>query len=93
MHRRVHIWVRGRVQGVFFRATACQQAQTLGLVGWVRNLRDGRVEIVAEGDEAAVAAFLTWCEQGPPRARVDGVDVRNETPTGDLATFEQRWDE
>lgn len=93
MHRRVHIWVRGRVQGVFFRATACQQARTLELAGWVRNLRDGRVEIVAEGEEAAVAAFLAWCKQGPPRARVDGLEVRNEAPTGDLATFEQRWDE
>lgn len=90
MRRRVHIWVSGRVQGVFYRASASQQARALGLLGWVRNLADGRVEILAEGEELAVQAFLRWCEQGPPRARVEGVEVRDEPAVAGLSDFEQR---
>lgn len=91
-HRRVHVWVSGRVQGVFFRAATRDQARALGISGWVRNLPDGGVEIVAEGDGRNVEAFLDWCRQGPPRARVDSVAVREESPAGEFESFEVRRD-
>jgi len=79
---RLHAWVSGRVQGVFFRDFTRQQAADHGLAGWVRNLEDGRVEAVFEGDRAAVASVLERLRQGPPRARVDGIDQREEEPEG-----------
>jgi acylphosphatase len=93
MRRRVHLWVSGRVQGVFYRASACERARALGLSGWVRNLADGRVEIVAEGEGEAIAAFVAWCGQGPARARVDDVEAREEPPAGVASGFEQRRDD
>jgi acylphosphatase len=68
--------VRGRVQGVFFRASARETALSLGIAGWVRNLPDGSVEIYAEGDEPLVREMIEWCRRGPPLAAVAGVDVR-----------------
>lgn len=88
MSRRVHVRVSGRVQGVFFRAKTREQAVSLGLTGWVRNLRDGRVEILAEGSPERVARFLDWCRSGPPRARVEDCRVIEETPLGDFVEFE-----
>lgn len=88
MNERVHVWVSGRVQGVFFRARARERAVQLGLAGWVRNLRDGRVEILAEGGAAEIARFLDWCRAGPPMARVDECRVVEETPLGDSGEFE-----
>jgi acylphosphatase len=90
MTRRVHIYVSGRVQGVFFRAATRDRAETLGLTGWVRNLPDGRVEILAEGPAERIADFLAWCEMGPPRARVEDLRVSDEPPRGDSAGFEVR---
>lgn len=81
--RRVHVWVTGRVQGVFFRQSARRQAETLGLTGWVRNLGDGRVEATAEGPAEAIAAWLDWCRQGPPAARVDELRIEDEAPAGE----------
>lgn len=66
--------VTGRVQGVYFRESTREQAQRLGLVGWVCNLADGRVEGVAHGSEAALEALHRWLLLGPPAARVDAVD-------------------
>jgi acylphosphatase len=79
--------VRGRVQGVGYRASAAHEARRLGLRGWVRNLPDGTVETAARGDAAAVDAFVAWLRQGPRGARVTGVDVE-EIPENisDLAT-------
>lgn len=88
--KRLHIWVSGRVQGVFYRATAVQVAQSLGLSGWVRNLPDGRVEIVAEGDESALQEFRRWCGQGPAAARVDQMEVKEESASGELTGFSVR---
>ena len=88
--RRVHIVVRGRVQGVFFRASTLERAQELGLRGWVRNRPDGAVEIVAEGDEAAVASLVDWCHHGPPSARVESVDVRPDSSNEVLQGFRLR---
>jgi acylphosphatase len=82
--RRVHVFVAGRVQGVFFRASCAEEARTLGVAGWVRNASDGRVEAVFEGPEAAVEAMVDWCRKGPGHARVDAVDVEWEAPAGDV---------
>ena len=81
--RRVHVVVRGRVQGVFFRASCAERARALGLAGWVRNTVDGRVEAVFEGDADAVAAMLAWCAHGPPHAVVEQVEVEDAVPTGE----------
>lgn len=73
--RSVHLSIKGKVQGVFYRASAKEKANILGIVGWVRNCADGTVECVAAGAEEAVAAFITWCETGPRGAMVTGVSV------------------
>lgn len=67
--------VGGRVQGVYYRAATAEQAQRLGIDGWVKNLADGRVEVLAAGSPEAVAALVRWLWQGPPAARVDSVQV------------------
>ncbi len=72
---RVHVFVSGRVQGVFFRQSNQQQAGSLGVKGWVRNLPDGRVEAVFEGEEAAVRALVGFCRKGPTGAQVIDVSV------------------
>lgn len=71
MEKCIHILVSGRVQGVYFRASARELATELGLCGTVRNRRDGRVEIVARGPESSLERFLEWCWHGPEYARVD----------------------
>ncbi|AAU93141.1 MULTISPECIES: acylphosphatase [Methylococcus] len=85
--KRVHVLVAGRVQGVWYRASAARKASELGLTGWVRNLPDGRVELVAEGDAESVDALLAWCRRGPPLARVTGLDVREMAVTGEFTEF------
>jgi acylphosphatase len=85
---RLHAWIRGRVQGVWFRGSTREEALRLGLVGWVRNLPDGRVELVAEGDEAAIATLRAWCHRGPPMSRVDDVETVTEAPCGTFEGFQ-----
>ena len=80
VRRRVRIW--GSVQGVFFRATCAREASRGGLAGWVRNLPDGGVEAVFEGEAPAVEAMAAWCRRGPDGARVDGVESTDEPPEG-----------
>lgn len=87
---RVHVRVHGRVQGVYYRASAQEEAQRLGLVGWVRNRADGTVEAVAEGEDTAVESFLAWCRRGPERARVDDVEVERLAPIGTEREFAVR---
>ncbi|GIX34067.1 MAG: acylphosphatase [Lysobacterales bacterium] len=72
--------VRGRVQGVFFRAATVEQARALGLEGYARNLPDGTVEVEAEGTETALESLLRWLWRGPPLARVEAVE---EVPCGE----------
>ncbi len=84
---RAHVWISGRVQGVFFRAHTKEVAEKLGLTGWVRNLPDGRVEAVFEGEEEAVKEAIEWCKRGPPLAKVERVEVRYEEPTGEFKDF------
>ena len=85
--RRIHLHIRGLVQGVSYRATARAEAQRLGLSGWVRNLPSGDVEAVAEGDAAAVERFVAWCRRGPEEAVVEGVEAKDEAPTGERGGF------
>jgi len=80
---RVRVRVRGRVQGVFFRAEARARAESLGLAGWVRNLPDGRVEAVFEGEDDRVESMVEWCRRGPAGAGVEAVDVEREEPVGE----------
>ncbi|MCD6147602.1 MAG: acylphosphatase [Thermoplasmata archaeon] len=81
--KRAHVFVSGRVQGVWFRASTRDKAEELSLNGWVRNLPDGRVEAVFEGDDRAVEEMVEWCRHGPPMARVDTVDIEYEKPQGE----------
>lgn len=67
-------FVAGKVQGVWFRASTREQARTLGLRGYARNLGDGRVEVLAVGEEAAIASLADWLRHGPPNARVDALE-------------------
>ena len=81
--RRVRVVVSGRVQGVFYRAECASRARAQGLAGYVRNLPDGRVETAFEGEPDAVERMIAWCREGPPLARVETVEVRDEPPAGD----------
>ncbi len=87
LRSRRHVWVEGRVQGVWFRGSTQSQARQRGVAGWARNLPDGRVEAVFEGSAEAVAALVGFCRRGPPGARVDRLEEIEEPPEG-LAGFE-----
>ena len=86
-HVRVRVKITGRVQGVYFRASAVAEAQRLGVTGWVANAVDGSVEAVAEGTRARIEELLAWCRQGPPGAKVMNVEVRWEMATGEFTSF------
>jgi acylphosphatase len=85
---RVHVFISGRVQGVFFRQSTQRQAQNLGVKGWVRNMPDGRVEVVFEGEASAVQKLVDYCRQGPPVSKVDDLEVRKEDYAGEFSVFE-----
>ncbi len=85
--KRIQIVVRGRVQGVYFSATAQREANQLGLSGWVKKRRDGTVEMVVEGEEDRVKDFLAWAQSGPSTARVDEVETRWRSYTGEFTEF------
>ena len=87
VHSRVHVRIAGRVQGVYYRASALQQAQKLGLTGWVMNCPDGSVVAVAEGATAGLEEFIAWCRQGPSGARVSRIDVRWDIPGDNFTGF------
>ena len=78
----VHAFVSGRVQGVWYRQSAAEQARARHVAGWARNLPDGRVELWAEGRRDDVDAFLAWCHEGPRNARVTGLEIDDVAPTG-----------
>jgi len=82
---RRRLTISGRVQGVFFRDTCCNEAQRLRVSGWVTNLADGRVEAVFEGEPAAVESLVGWAHHGPRSAEVQRVDIFEEEPTGEVA--------
>ncbi len=85
--KQIHMRVTGRVQGVFYRASAQREAKRLGLTGWGRNRKDLSVEIVAEGEEAGIKDFIAWAQHGPGAARVERVDVRWRSYVGDFFDF------
>ncbi len=88
--RRVRVWISGRVQGVFFRAHVQDEAGRLGLGGWVRNLRDGRVEAAFEGPTEKVDKMLAWCHRGSPLSYVEQVETQEEDVLGISNDFEIR---
>ena len=73
---RAHIIITGLVQGVYYRVTTKQKADSLGLSGWVKILPDGNVEVIVEGNKEEIEQLIDWCRQGPPGAKVDGVEVK-----------------
>jgi acylphosphatase len=89
---RLHLRIRGRVQGVFFRVSAVEQALDLHLTGWIRNRNDGSIELVAEGDAASLATLRSWCAHGPPGADVRHVEEIEEPPTGKFVDFTVKSD-
>ncbi|MEA3254703.1 MAG: acylphosphatase [Candidatus Altiarchaeota archaeon] len=88
---RAHAYISGRVQGVFFRANTQDKAVALGLTGWVRNMVDGRVEAVFEGEKERVDEMLKWCHVGPRFSEVDEVEVEFEKPSGEFTGFMVRY--
>ena len=84
---RANLVIKGRVQGVGFRANARRKASGLGLKGWVKNLQDGNVELVVEGEEQLVDRLIEWCHHGPSGAYVSDVKIEKTEPTGEFWGF------
>jgi acylphosphatase len=91
MRKRVHLIVVGRVQGVCFRDSARNEARSLGVSGWARNLPTGDVEILAEGREDRLNDLINWCRNGPPMAKVIDLSIRWEDSQEEFDTFEVSW--
>jgi acylphosphatase len=91
MKARAHVFVSGRVQGVFFRSETRHNADRRDVKGWVRNAPDGRVEAIFEGEKEEVEALIEFCKQGPSRARVTNVDVKWEDFKGEFDRFKIRY--
>ena len=91
VQKRIHIFVTGRVQGVFFRQSARVMAIKNNVNGWVSNLDDGRVEIVAEGQESNIDALADWCKTGPANSRVDEFELSEENSTDEFENFKVRY--
>jgi acylphosphatase len=89
--KQVHLFVSGRVQGVFFRASTRDTARGLGLTGWVRNLSDGRVEGLFEGDEEALRRLLGWCRNGPDGAAPERLETEWKDYSGKFRDFRIRY--
>ena len=87
MQARAHVYVSGRVQGVFFRSSVADLAESLGLTGWVRNLHDGRVETLLEGEKERIEQVIQFCHRGPSGAHVIGLELKWEQPRGEFSTF------
>lgn len=85
--KRWNLLISGLVQGVYYRASATTRATELGLTGYARNLPDGRVEIMAEGTQDQLEQLKAWCDDGPPAARVDSVEVTETPATGEFHEF------
>ena len=86
--KRVHIFVKGRVQGVYFRQGMKDIAEKKNVTGWVRNLQDKRVEAILEGKDTDVNSVIEWSKMGPPNAIVDDVEIINEDYKGEFSKFE-----
>ncbi len=88
---RMRLFISGTVQGVSYRASTQEQARKRGIVGWVRNLQDGRVEALVQGTRDLVEELIRWCHTGPPAAKVEKVAVTSEEVGDDLKGFEVRY--
>lgn len=88
---RVHVFISGEVQGVNFRYYTCEFAKKLGLKGWVRNLFDGRVEVIAEGEKNRIDELIQFLRKGPSLARVDKIEVKEEKYKGEFENFSIRY--
>ena len=89
--KRVHVYISGRVQGVFFRAETQRTAKGFNLTGWVRNIADGRVEALFEGEDTNVDNMIKWCHIGPPAARVDEVLIEEEACSSEFRDFSIKY--
>jgi len=86
--QRVHLFVKGKVQGVFFSQALKVMAKKKNVFGCVKNLKDGRVEAILEGEDVNVSSLVEWCHAGPANARVEDVEIRNEKYKGEFSKFE-----
>jgi acylphosphatase len=86
-----HILIKGKVQGVFFRKNTKQVATDLNINGWVKNTDDGDVEILAQATEHAIEEFIHWCKQGPPKADVKGVEIKDINVDDDVKSFSIKY--
>ncbi len=84
----MHLFVKGKVQGVFFRQALKVMAKKKNVFGCVKNLKDGRVEAILEGEDVNVSSLVEWCHAGPANARVEDVEIRNEKYKGEFSKFE-----
>ena len=91
IQKRIHIFVTGRVQGVFFRQSTKVMAIKNNVKGWVRNLDDGRVEIIGEGEIQDIENLIQWCKTGPANSRVDEFELSEENVTDEFENFEVRY--
>jgi len=89
--KRARVRIYGKVQGVWFRAHTKEMAEKLSIKGWVRNMPDGSVEAVFEGDDKSLEKMIEWCHHGPPLARVTKVEIKYEEPKGEKE-FRIRYD-
>ena len=89
--KRVHVYISGRVQGVFFRAETQRTAKSFNLTGWVINMADGRVEAIFEGEDTNIDKMIAWCHIGPPAARVEEVLTEEEPYTGEFRDFNIKY--
>jgi acylphosphatase len=85
---RIHLIIEGRVQGVWFRDSTRREAVALGITGWVKNRRDGGVEVLGEGPEDGIRKFVAWCQHGPPAARVSRVLENSQEWQGAFSSFD-----
>jgi len=86
--QRIHLFIKGKVQGVFFRQTTKVTAEKKNVTGWVKNLHDGRVEAILEGNDVEVSEVVEWCHAGPVNAVVDDVKIVTELYKGEFSKFD-----
>jgi len=91
MKKQAHLKIFGEVQGVFYRANSQERAEELGLVGWVKNLGDGSVEIVVQGEEEMINEMISWCYEGPTGSAVEDIHVKWEEVMENFNGFEIRY--
>ena len=86
--QRVRLFIKGKVQGVFFRQALKVTAKKNNVTGWVRNLKDGRVQALLEGEDLDVSTLVEWCHAGSANARVEDIEIKNEKYKGEFSKFE-----